>query len=534
MGNPRIGARMDHKVSVFFLIAGFVIFMTHFRQANAEESHAGLNAEVLYSEAVIALSRSQTDEALKRLDELLQEQPQNIEALELQALTLKNKGEIQKAIDNYEKLLTLKKGAETGAYHFELGTLYYNQKKTPEAKGHLEEALRHKFNALVCRFYLGNITFGEGNLRYAEHYFRRVKAEAPDGEMKLVAEYYLGIIELKSGYPLGGTRDLGLAKKLAETMPDNPNAKQIGASSAQVLKPFESGSWFGNVAVIAGYDSNISEIPTNLTSVEQGSNRATTKLSTSGGIGRMSAPIEDFQYVADYRFSYNHDFNSQTKTFEFFSNDASVYLNYKPLSLLNGGIKLEGNLLFENLPTADTSGSSSPDYVLTRYDMGGEMGPFVRYQPTRQLNLEGDLFYKPQKFYTDDTLSGPTYFGRVIAKSDLYLQYFNPTLTVSYETYRPSNLDFRANSWDFALADLMKVTPRDQVTATLDFLTSQYPTNFAGRADRNFSLGLSAAHVLNPHWALMANVSYLVNHSTEADLYSYNRFQGGIGVNWSL
>jgi tetratricopeptide (TPR) repeat protein len=127
--------------------------------ACGEESHPGMNAEVLYSEAVIALSRKQTQQALATLDQLLKEYPQNTEGLELKALTLKNEGNEALAIESYKKLIQLKPVQERGPYHFELGMIYRRQKNAAQAKYHFAMALKLKTNPTVSRFFLGMQSF---------------------------------------------------------------------------------------------------------------------------------------------------------------------------------------------------------------------------------------------------------------------------------------------------------------------------------------------------------------------------------------
>src|ERR1700737_3593981 len=111
MGNTGAIVARLFRHSCFFCILGSVALAS---AAFAEESHSGMNAEVLYSEAVLALSHKHAEEALSILDSLLKQYPGDIQAFELKALTLKREGDDAKAIGSYKKLIELKPSDERG------------------------------------------------------------------------------------------------------------------------------------------------------------------------------------------------------------------------------------------------------------------------------------------------------------------------------------------------------------------------------------------------------------------------------------
>lgn len=503
--------------------------------AIAEESHPGMNAEVLYSEAVIALSRKQTEAALATLNQLLTENPGNIEALELKALTLKNQGKESQAIESYKKLIQLKPSNERGPYHFELGMIYKSQKNGALARYHFAMALRLKTNPTISRFFLGMLNFEEGRYTNAELHFRHV-ARDDQGEMKLISKYYLGLIELKTGYSLGATRDLRDARNIASTMPDNKNAQDIKTASDQILAPFSQSQWFANVSILGGYDSNISQIPTSLSSSSQASGKSTGKSTLSAGVGRMTAPMDTVQYVGSYRFDMNKNFSSDTHTYEFATNTASLYINYLPLNPTQGGLKLEGNFMFQNqVQDGGSATDASARYSYGKYNLSAEIGPFFRYQPSRQISTELDVYFRPQKYYVDDGESGLTVFTRASGKMDYGHRWFNPGASLSYESNHANSGTYRENTIGIGASNLFKVSPVDNLNFYFDFLSTKYP-NFSTdiRTDKNYTFRLNHAHTFSSKWTFLADLSYTTNRSSVADTYTYDRLQSGFGISWSL
>ncbi|MFL5815316.1 MAG: tetratricopeptide repeat protein [Bdellovibrionia bacterium] len=495
-----------------------------------------MNAEVLYSEAVIALSRKQTQQALDTLDQLLKEFPKNTEALELKALTLKNEGSADLAIESYKKLIQLKPSSERGPYHFELGMIYNRQKNAAQARYHFAMALKLKTNPTISRFFLAMLSYEDGRYKNAELHFRRV-AHDDTGELKLISHYYLGLIELKTGYSLGATRDLREARNLASAMPENKNAKEIMTSSDQILAPFGKPQWFANLAMLGGYDSNISQVPTSLATSNQVSGRSTAKTTLSLGVGHMTAPMDTVQYVTNYRFNLNKNFSSDTRNYEFATNTLSFYANFLPLNPTQGGFKVEGSFMFQNQPQDNASATdANARYTYGKYNLSAEIGPFFRYQPSRQISTELDVYLRPQKYYQIDGQSGTAIFTRASIRWDLFQNWFNPSGSLSYESNHAKSGDYRENSIGIGASNLFKITPVDSLNFYFDFTSTKYPEYSAGsvRADKNYAFRLNHAHTINAKWTLLADLTYTLNRSSVAETYTYNRLQSGLGISWSL
>jgi tetratricopeptide (TPR) repeat protein len=527
--------RSEYKFFDLLLIYLLLLFITVSASSlplRAEESHPGLMAEALYSEALIAFHRQQIDEANRILDGLLSTQPNYAEALELRALILKEKGKEDDAAQIYEKLMAIRPPNQQAPYQYELGLVYFHRKEEAKAKSYFEKALMAGFNTTICRFFLGTIAFNQGNNRYAEYYFRKV-ARTPKSDIRLLALYYLGLIELRTNYPLAATRDLLAAEKLAQQLPPSATTQQIGDSAKQVLAPFQSSQVFASVTAMGEYNSNISQLPTSLTSSSQSvSGQSTGVFALSGGAGYMTAPLNDFQFVGSYHFALNLDTSSLTKNYQFVTNTVSAFLNYLPLAGTQAGFKVEGNFIFQDNPVdaSDPTGS----YQYTKYLLGAEIGPYFRYQISREVQTEFDLYFRPQSYYTETELSGLNTFARLSVKADLLEPYFNPSGYLEYEHDNTDSYDFKANTVGFGFSNLMKLTARDFVTPGIDFLFSVYAENELGRDDHTFMAHLDYAHVISSHFSVLGNVSYTDDVSTQSGTYSYTQALVGLGVSYNL
>ena len=166
----------------------FILFVPN--QVHAASIEGLLEAQ--YSEAVLAFNERKYLEAMKIVDDILKKAKDNIQYLELKALCLKQVNNPDQSIDTYEKLITAtkKKGkpdpSKLGAYHFELGTMYFQKKKLDFAKTNFVEAEKMKINVGPSNFFLGMIAFQNNAFPDAEASFKKVLG-SPSDELKPVA-----------------------------------------------------------------------------------------------------------------------------------------------------------------------------------------------------------------------------------------------------------------------------------------------------------------------------------------------------------
>ena len=499
--------------------------------ANADESHPGIGLESQYSEAVLAFDRQQIDKAVGILNQILAEHPDYTQALELKALALRTEGKDRLAIDEYLKLIKIKPEKERGPYYFEIGVLCYRNKNNKIARQYLERAISLNTNVAAAHLFLGMMSFGSDQTQEAESHFVEVdRLGLP--EMKVVARYYLGLIYLKGGSPAHGTREFAQAKELALTLPDSKMASDTLAGLDKVLAPFNKGQFFGSATLQIEYDSNISETPSSAAVQTQASNTSTVEAVFNGGVGYMSPAMDPIQWVGSYQLSYNYNFNSAVKEFEYLSNIGSIYLNYHVLSDISGGIKLQGNYTFQNQPNDPTNLNGS--YTQTRYSLSGELGPYFYAQIAQHYRLQTELYVRPQDFYTDPDLSGTDYVLRFTIQRETPDLYLNPGLSLTLEDNSAAGGDFKYRGYTVSLFDTLRPTSKDLINGGLDLISYDYYTNSQGRSDFTISPHISLLHNLGAKWALTGQLSYTTNSSTVPTSYSYNRFVIGAGISRAL
>ncbi|OFZ17725.1 MAG: hypothetical protein A2X94_15170 [Bdellovibrionales bacterium GWB1_55_8] len=514
------------------LIAAFLIFVGVLQQvpsARAVEAHPGSAAESLYSEAVLAYNRKQSQEAVKILDGLLKTVPDHLGALELMALTLKEAGNDLKALEVYERLLLLKPD-QAGPYHFELGVIRHRQKKTAQAAEHFQKALALEFNADASHLFLGLIRFEAGNLNAAEKHFSEVR-KSGSKELKMVGHYYGGMIQFKNGQGATGTAEIGEARALARELPDSKMASDIAASSDKILAPFNVPQWFSSLNFLGQYDSNISLIPSGTASA-QVSRMATPNVILSGGGGRMSSPVGSVQWVGSYRFNFNKTLNAEAKSYDFFSQTPALYFTYKPLGRTSLGMKIEGNVAFQNR----SENPSDPDmpYQFRPYSMGADIGPFLRHGLSDNWQLQFEIGGRTQKNFSDTNLSGKALTARLSAKGSTRSPLLNPGFTASFEKNQATGNEEKYQSMGAGVSNQLRFAAGDTLSASADLLLSNYPESSMLRSDTNLVGRLSYIHRFNAKWSLLGDLTYVKNTSTDAELNSYDRMTAGVGIGWTL
>jgi len=495
----------------------------------AVESHPGLEAEATYSEAVIAFHRKQSTESLSILNQLLNENPDYIAALELKALNLKTLGREKEMLGVYEKLLEVKAEPERGPLYFELGSLQQRYQKPKAAKANLLKAIQAKFNEVPARLLVGMIDFAEGNLADAEAQLRVVKAQGAS-ELEMISTFYLGLINLKRGRGALGAGYVLEARDLVNRRRDSPMAAQLTGSINQILDPFNQSQWFANISMLGQYDSNISQIPTAATS-QQGSDQATAKTTILAGFGYMGAPLSTLQFVPSYRFNTNKNLAESARVFEYASNTVALAMNVRPLARLAGGLKGELTHTFQN--QLKDSNDSTAGYIYRQFSVLGDVGPYVRWTQSENLQLMMEFSLRPQINYQQEDLGGTGAGVRVNYRRDSPTRYFNPSATVSFDQSGTRNLNFNSVAKTLMLSNLFRLPGDYQLTTGLDLALTDYAQASPVRNDTTLTVRGNLARPINSKWTMLSDFSFISNNSNVSGTFTYTRWQVGIGASYS-
>jgi len=506
----------------------WVVLLLHATPVQAETAHPGQDIETGYAEAVLAYNSRDYRRTLQFLNALLKVQPTNVEALELQALTLKTTGDDKLSLETYKKLTQLKPEKERGPYHFEAGVILYKNQKFDDAKPQLERAIASGFNVTVANFFLGNIAFKTKDRKLAERAFKVVAKDENGAELRVAAHYFLGLIYFQAGLGSTATQELMIAKKEAARLPANKTAQEIGAAAAKALAPFDQSQWFGNVSLITQYDGNVTLA--NAASLSA-SGQSSIVERLSAGFGRMSSPLQAFQWVASDRLNYNKNLNAAVKDYEFLANVPSLYLTVNPLAKTNYGWKFEGNYSFKNTVTG-TSATFRP------YTQSLEMGPYARTSILQRTVLSFETTFRAQKFPQDssggpDVRSGNVVAARLAAKRDFSSKYLNPDADIFYELNYARGSNMKNTSLAFGVANQFRVTGKDLFTASIDYTIASYALTIPVRSDTTLSARVAWLRTLGPRWSLISDVSYTKN-SSNITTYVYTKPAVTIGLSYSL
>ncbi|MBS1958177.1 MAG: hypothetical protein JST80_01770 [Bdellovibrionales bacterium] len=499
--------------------------------ADAEDSHPGLGQESRYAEAVIAYNRKQTQKTLEILDGLIKESPKNIEYLELKALTLKGTDQPEKSFEVYKRLYQVSQPKDRGPYAFELASVLDKEGRHEEAKKLFQKSIDLGFNVGAANLYLGLTNYNTNNFSDAERNFT-VAANSGIQDIELIARYYLGITYFKLNNGPQAIQELVDVQRITKRRGKNDLSKNIADATTKMLEPFSLGQWFGNVALLTQYDSNVQQLPSGVTNQVAGSNPSTMKMNFSGGGGYMSAPLDTIQWVAGYRATYNYNFNQGTKGFQYFTNNASLYFNYMTLARTSGGLKFESNFTFQN-SLVDSLNTNS-GYQYQKYSFNGGGGAYFRHQLDRTWRLESEANLRSQTFYIDPNLSGTDYNLRVTVRNDATNRFLNPGFTATYETNATNGIEFYYGAWGLGISNAMNVGSQIVITQSIDYLSSNYSKSTLARKDKNYSFHIGMSKILSLKLSLLADLSYIKNSSTVDASYTYDRLMTSVGLGYTL
>ncbi len=497
--------------------------------------------EPKYSLAVIAYNEKKYQESLKILNELLRDTPGSIEFLELKALALKTAKNDTESASTYESIIQAKSqsGAsakELSPYQFELGVIRFRTQQKVAAIPLFEASIQSGFNVAPASFFLGMIHFEAG--RNAEAAVRfKVASESGLDEIAAPAAFYLGQAQLKIGESGAASASFVNAKLLARPLAkQSPTAKNILEACERILAPLDRAQNFGSIALALGYDSNVQALPDQAEGVLN-INQDTFKTLVQAGIGRMSSPTENFQWIPSYRVSYNKNFNSDTREGEFLTQELSLFLNHRPLDPSTYGFKIDLGHTFQN--QFDTNASSSSTF--RQFSATSELEAYYRFKWGKRVGVNLSAGAGPQLFFGDllfarnERRTGLGWSATSQFTLTSQGKWVNPALTLGLSGIDTDQTDFQSMTRAVLLQNGLLFSDRTKGFVSLGVSETDFKYRLDGeRKDRNFTLGLQILHQLGPRWSLTADGSVSRNISTVSDTYQYFRWTMSTGVSYSL
>lgn len=521
--------------SLFFTAFVFLLSLLALH-TNAEESHPGMGLEPIYAEAVLEFNSKNSIRALELLDSILVINPKYIGAIELKALTLKTIGQSKRSLEEYHKLLRITSGKDRAPYHFELGSIYFKEKDFKQARYHLAQSARMQFNEGPSYFLLGIMTFQQGEKYIAKKLFDRALDKGTD-DIKAASRFYLGLIALQTGRGNEGIYQILEAKKQGEKQPDNELSKQIVQASSDVLSQYDRTSWFGNLTLLAQYDTNVSLISDTVANSTGTSGSRSAKTTFIGSVGRAGSPMKSIQWLGSYRFIINKNFNKLTRSYEFASNIGTAYFTLNPLSRTSYGMKLEGTYTFQNILTDTTANT----YTYKPYFGQIDIGPFLKHVTSSGIKFILEFDYKFQKYYQDPddetsilVRSGNAKYLRFSASSDIPTKWFNPSGYIGYEIISPRGTEYRQRVGYLGVGNSFKPSDVTTINYFFDLTWDSYHQAQPTRVEKTFVNRVNYIRKINDSWSLLGDASYTLNKTTQPTSNDYKKLVVSAGATFSF
>lgn len=499
-----------------------------------------------YAEAVLAYNGKNYDRALQVLNELLKQSPDTSEFLELKALTLKTADKPQESAQVYTDLIKAKAKEgkppkESAPYYFELGIINFKDKKHGPAKDHLQEAIKYDFNTGAAHFFIGMMEFKDGNWSASKEHFNGVLSSNAQ-DLKPASHFYLAQTNFKLKNASAATQHFNSAISLSDDVIADEKAPketkqvaiQIRDASKKALAPLDKSQFFGNVALLTAYDSNVLTLPTSVDTSATG--KSSVKEMLQFGLGYMTSPVKTIQLVPNYRGAFNYNFNRNTRSGEYFSNFLSLYVNRKPLNPFTYGLKLEGAYTFQNSVDPETDKGTFRPYSIT-----ASIGPYFKTQLSASTQLGGEIFGGPQNYKQDSSTSSDsrrTGFltqGRIYVQNDSGSRIWNPTLSFAVSVNNTRGSEYRSKGWTVGLSDQLYLGSDLKLVINTSYAKADYNVRSAGpRNDKTYAVQIASSYKLSRRFTLLSDASYTTNQSNIPDTYAYNRYVFSAGLSWSM
>ncbi len=286
---------------------------------SAAQAQPSPEAAVFLDRAVVAYSEKRFADALKELDEVLRQSPDNVDALYYQGLVYAALNRPADARNALEKARTLRP-SDTDIT-FQLGVVYFNQEEYEKAEPLLRQAYQADPRRPNLGYYLGFLEFRKKNYRDALTYLR---ANVPsDDKFAQLARFYSGHALGALGFPREAEAHIQQALRLEPVSPLIEPAQRFGQmleTAAQRERLFHADLQLG-----VFYDTNVPVVPNASSDIVGQALREENKRQKSEGemaslnLSYMWLRTPDWEGTISHRFfqTYNNhltEFNNQSNT----------------------------------------------------------------------------------------------------------------------------------------------------------------------------------------------------------------------------
>jgi len=513
------------------LLALSLVFISNFSLASLPAE-----SEIGFTKASMAFQEGKTEEANQQVDALLKKHPEEPQVVELKALLLKSQGEWEDSKKLYLKLIkkaqALKNEKKIPLYAFELGNLFFSLGDLDRAHRYLRTSVKGNFNVAASEFLLGKIDLEQKYWIESRAHF---EAASKQEEFRLASKLLIAQSFSKENRVSDAVGAYVEAKESAlEDISNSAStneqtqflAQQVLKNSEKELRSFDKSQWISEVGLSTGYDSNVLFMP-NVGDSNNTSTTASAKQSANWRLRYGSNPTKPWQYLGSYQGSINYNYNREAEAGQFIVQELSNFLTRGSLKTNQYGFKLGATGIFQYQTDA-----------YKPFSLTGSIGPFAKMKLNDGWTVGVEAFFQPVRNYLDPSLStsirrsGWEQVLRGYLASRTNTPYWTPSIFLTGTLLRPSGSDFSGTRLNLDFANSMYLASNFFLAQTFGVSATRYPNRTTGeRNDQGFSVGLSSGYQISQAFALIAQVDYGQNFSSDTN-FRYRRWATTVSGNF--
>jgi Tfp pilus assembly protein PilF len=499
--------------------------------------------EPRFAEAVLLYQSSQLQAAQQVLAQILSAAPTHRKALELDALIHKTLNEDDAARESYRKIIKLIPSRAAGPYRFELGMIDFRQGKPEPARQQLTLALDSGFNLGASALVLGILDVRENSSSSAATHFEQVISSDARPLIPL-ARLYLARIAGDTGSSELAIRHLVAAEAESRELSLAPGASpedlsaKAGARAREALDAFNVSRYFGHVALLSSYDSNVLSVPSSsgIAGIGTASGYGSLKGVLKAALGYSSPPLDRVQLVPSYKASLNLNANATTRSGQFIVHELNLYLNHAPYASTSYGGKIGATGLFQYQADPTTgSGSFGP------YSLQGSFGPYFRREVLSHRLLTVEALFEPRRNYLDPAFSpsarksGQETRIQVGLESTRVNSWWSPSIFWGVEIDSTSGSEYRSRGTHVEIQNSVRLGRALELGTSAQAGLASFPDRPGhARFDHYGTLDASLTLSLTRRTSILLDGQYQLNLSTVPEAFQFSRWLATTGLVVSL
>lgn len=505
--------------------------------------------EVDFSQAILYLNEKKYELAQETIARSLAK-GSSFKALQIQALILKEKGDLTEAKNKYTTLykLAAKENVPDSflpSIRFEMGIIELLQKNYQPAIVHFNFVVSKQFNVSAALYFRGiahskidendlaiddfkSVLSGDSSLLYAPAALAISDIENRSGSQD-EAIYYLAKADAFNKRVLKNTY-----------LDDENDLQQYVQSISQVIAESVKGNnvsrYYKSVSILAGYDSNVLSVPSSGSAASYFSNRSSAEVYFQGMIGHATAPFSTRQDIWAYQFSINQLQNTSTQTGEFAVNNFNYVWNWAPLSANSQSLNLVADYVFQYQVDPD---SGKGQFSAFARGSGLTYLRKKRISPSESNAIEFSTKYESYlqdpAFDQTEQKSGLYSHISITQSYDNKKKYWNPSYMLKGSYDKTVGNEFVNYGAQVSVIDKIIYSDRNQSDLSLSYSHLIFDKRaLKTRVDDVFILQWAQNYKISNQWTGLGSASYTLNNSNIQDQYQFDRVTYYVGVNCSF